>query len=139
MLFINFSHPLDGAQLQRIEELTGQKIEQIIEVSSQIDQQRPLAEQIVKLVDRVGLTSEQWQTVPFILNPPALNISAVTLLAEIHGRCGYFPAVVRLRPVEGSLPPQFEVAEIVNLHQVREEARKRRSFLNNSGPDEPSV
>ena len=37
-----------------------------------------------------------------------------------------FPALLRLRPVAGSAPPQFEVAEIVNLQQVREEARKKR-------------
>ncbi|QZA33212.1 CRISPR-associated protein Csx15 [Hydrogenibacillus sp. N12] len=126
MLVINFSHPLNKVHLQKIEELAQQKIEQVIEVNSHINQQKPLVEQIVELVDRVGLTPEEWQTLPFILNPPALNISAVTLLAEVHGRCGYFPAVVRLRPMEGSLPPQFEVAEIINLHQVREEARKRR-------------
>ncbi|PTQ51870.1 MAG: hypothetical protein HSCHL_1018 [Hydrogenibacillus schlegelii] len=126
MLVINFSHPLNKVHLQKIEELARQKIDQVIEVNSHINQQKPLVEQIVELVDRVGLTPEEWQTLPFILNPPALNISAVTLLAEVHGRCGYFPAVVRLRPMEGSLPPQFEVAEIINLHQVREEARKRR-------------
>lgn len=126
MFVINFSHPLNKVHLQKIEELAQQKIEQVIEVNSHIDQQKPFVEQIVELVDRVGFTPEKWQTLPFILNPPALNISAVTLLAEVHGRCGYFPAVVRLRPVEGSLPPQFEVAEIINLHQVREEARKRR-------------
>jgi hypothetical protein len=48
------------------------------------------------------------------------------LLAELHGRCGYFPAAVRLRPVPDSVPPRFEVAEIVNLQAVREKARGRR-------------
>ncbi|MFN3763696.1 MAG: CRISPR-associated protein Csx15, partial [Anaerolineae bacterium] len=48
------------------------------------------------------------------------------LLAELHGRCGYFPAMLRVRPVPGSTPPRYEVAEIVNLQMLREEARKRR-------------
>jgi hypothetical protein len=39
---------------------------------------------------------------------------------------GYFPAVLRLRPVPDSNPPQFEVAEIVNLQAVRDAARLRR-------------
>jgi hypothetical protein len=39
---------------------------------------------------------------------------------------GYFPPVVRLRPVAGSLPPRYEVAEILNLQAIRDEARKRR-------------
>jgi hypothetical protein len=51
---------------------------------------------------------------------------AVVLLAELHGRMGYFPACLRLRPVEGSTPPRFEAAEVVNLQEVRNAARKRR-------------
>ncbi len=39
---------------------------------------------------------------------------------------GYFPSIIRLRPVSGSVPPQFEVAEILNLHSVREKARLER-------------
>ena len=31
--------------------------------------------------------------------PPALNFITAVLLAELHGRMGYFPAIVRLRPV----------------------------------------
>ncbi|AIS53497.1 hypothetical protein TKV_c23750 [Thermoanaerobacter kivui] len=126
MFLINFSHPLTENQIQKLEEKLGQKIERVVEIDAYIDQQKSLIPQIVELVDRVGFTPHEWQTVPFILNPPSLSISAVTLLAEVHGRCGYFPPVLRLRPIEGSLPLQFEVAEIINLHQVREEARKRR-------------
>ena len=47
-------------------------------------------------------------------------------LAEGHSRIGYFPAIVRLRPLAGSLPPHFEVAEIINLQAVRDQARLRR-------------
>jgi hypothetical protein len=32
----------------------------------------------------------------------------------------------RLRPVEGSVPPRFEVAEVIILQAVREAARLRR-------------
>jgi hypothetical protein len=39
---------------------------------------------------------------------------------------GYFPPLARLRPVEGSLPPRYEVAEVINLQQVRDAARRRR-------------
>lgn len=58
--------------------------------------------------------------------PSGLNFSAVVLTAELHGRMGYFPAVLRLKPVPGSVPPRFEVAEILNLQAVRSEARARR-------------
>jgi hypothetical protein len=39
---------------------------------------------------------------------------------------GYFPTVIRMRPVAGSTPLRFEVAEIVNLQVVRDAARDRR-------------
>jgi hypothetical protein len=39
---------------------------------------------------------------------------------------GYFPAVLRLRPVPNTTPPAFELAEILNLQSVREQARGKR-------------
>jgi len=98
----------------------------VIEINAQIDPQQPIAPQVVEMANRAGLTPAEWQTLPLLINPPSLNISAAVLLAELHGRCGYFPAAVRLRPVPDSVPPRFEVAEIVNLQAVREKARGRR-------------
>ena len=126
MVLINFSHPFTSEQLKQIRELTGREVERVIEVDAQIDPQEPIVPQITAMIDRVGLTSQEWQSLPILVNPPSLNFSAVVLMAELHGRCGYFPAAVRLRPVPGSVPPRFEVAEIVNLQEVREQARKRR-------------
>lgn len=126
LVLINFSHPFTHEQLRQLEELAQKKVERVIEVGAQIDPQQPIVPQIAAMADRTGLTPQEWQTIPLIINPPSLSISAVTLLAELHGRCGYFPAVVRLRPVTNSVPPQFEMAEIVNLQAVREKSRKGR-------------
>ena len=112
--------------MKGIESLAGQTVERVVEVPSQVDTQSGLTAQVVALVDQAGLSSTEWQTLPFVINLPSLNYSAATLLAELHGRMGYFPAMLRLRPVAGSVPPQFEVAEIVNLQGVRDEARGRR-------------
>jgi len=126
MILLNFSHPLTPDQLQQIETLTGQKVERVVEVHSQIDPQEPLVPQVAALADQAGLSPAEWQTLPLVVNPPSLNFIAVALLAELHGRCGYFPAHLRLRPVQGSIPPQYEVAEVLDLQAVRDEARKRR-------------
>jgi len=48
-------------------------------------------------------------------------------MAELHGRMGYFPPLLRLKPVAGSVPPRFEVAEILDLQTARDEARRKRS------------
>ena len=126
MLLLNFSHPLLPDQLARLEALTGQPIERVVEVKTQVDTQADLVPQIAALADECGLTPAQWQAESILVLPPALNFVAVTLLAELHGRMGYFPAHVRTRPVEGALPPRYEVAEVINLQAVREEARKKR-------------
>ena len=126
MILLNFSHPLIPDHLAQIEALTGQKVERVAEVHSQTDPQQPLVLQAVALADQAGLSSAEWQTLPLLVNPPSLNFIAVTLLAELHGRCGYFPAHLRMRPVQGSLPSQYEVAEVLNLQAVRDAARGKR-------------
>jgi len=77
-------------------------------------------------VDAIGLTPHEWQSTPLIVIPPALSFIAVVVLAELHGRMGYFPTVARLRPIAGTTPPQFEIAEVMNLQAVRDAARSRR-------------
>src|SRR5262245_61920180 len=57
-----------------------------------------------------------------LVSLPSLNSIVALVLAELHGRMGYFPALVRLRPMTESVPPQFEVAEILNLQAVRDAA-----------------
>jgi hypothetical protein len=126
MLLINFAHPLTPAQCTRIERLGGQALDRIIEVKTQFDHEQPFAEQARQVVDAAGLSSEQWQTASLLLNLPSLSVIAALVLAELHGRCGYFPAVLRLKPIPQTTPPQFEVAEILNLQILREAARQRR-------------
>jgi len=126
MFLLNFSHPLTPEQLAQIETLTGQRVERLIAAPAQFDPQAPFGPQLAALLEAVPLTPEAWQSTPILVNPPALNFIAVLLLAELHGRMGYFPPVVRLRPVAGALPPRYEVAEILNLQAVRDQARAKR-------------
>lgn len=127
MLLLNFSHPLTSDHLQQIEALTGQKVERMIEVQCQIDPQQPLLPQVVALADQTKLSPKEWQTLPLLINPPSLNFIAIVLLAELHGRCGYFPTHLRMRPVPQSIPPRYAVAEVVDLQTVRDTARRRRN------------
>ena len=126
MLLLNFAHPLTPAHLAAIAGLAGQEIARVIEVRTQFDAAQPFGEQARVLVEAAGLTPQEWQTAPLLINLPSLNTITALLLAELHGRCGYFPAVVRLRPVAGTTPPQFEMAEILNLQAVRDAARGAR-------------
>ena len=127
MILINFAHPLTSEHLKQIEGLTNQSVYRVIEIPADIDPQNGIHPQVVDLIEQTGLSSTEWQTYPLLINPPSLNFIAITLLAELHGRCGYFPAHLRMRPVEGSVPIEYEAAEILNLQVVREAARKARN------------
>ena len=126
MFILNFSHPLTPDHLAQIETLTDESVADVRHVPAQFDHEQPFAAQVAALADDCGLAPEEWQTTPLLVVPPALNFSAVTLLAELHGRMGYFPTCIRMRPVAGSRPPRYEVAELLDLQTVRDEARQRR-------------
>jgi hypothetical protein len=126
MLLINFAHPLTPAQRNRAEELAGQPLDRVIEVRSQLDPSSPFDEQLDQLVRAVELSPSDWQTTPLLVNPPSLAVISCGLLARLHGLMGYFPAVLRLRPLAGPPPVQFEVAEILNLQAARDAARASR-------------
>jgi hypothetical protein len=125
MLVINFSHPFTTEQRARIEALTGTPIEGVRFVPVEINQAEPLEPQIVAIVNSVGLSSEEWQTRQLLINPPGFAPAAFVLLAELHGRIGHFPTLIRLRPVPGPVT-SYEVSELLDLQVFREQARHRR-------------
>jgi hypothetical protein len=128
MHLLNFSHPLDPTHLATIAELTGCAPDeiQLRHIPTQFDHEQSFIPQVVRLLDGLGFTASSWQSDPILINPPAYTLIAVTLLAELHGRMGYFPPHLRLKPEPGALPPRFVVAELVNLQAVRDAARHGR-------------
>ena len=126
MLVLNFSHPLTDAQRAQIEALTGQAITDLRHLPTQFDEQQPFGPQLASLMATLDLTPAQWQSEPILVMLPSLNFIAAALLAELHGLMGFFPPVVRTRPVADSLPRRFEVAELLDLQALREQARRQR-------------
>lgn len=126
MIIINFSHPLSHHQLQGLELGAGRSVDRVIDIKTHLDQQLPFSNQITTILDSAGFSGEEWQTLPLVIVVPSLAPIAAVVLAELHGRMGYFPPVARLRPVSGSMPPTFEFAEFVNLQEIRDRARDRR-------------
>ncbi len=129
MLILNFSHPLTETQIQQIETLTQQPITAIHHISTHLDNSQPFPPQIHTLLQQIPLTPQQWQTQPILINPPAYAPVTATLLAHLHGLMGYFPAILRIRPIPDSTPLQFEIAEILNLQAIRDKARQNRTNL----------
>lgn len=128
MIILNFTHPLTPAQQTQLEAITAQPIDDILNIPCQLDNGRSFPPQITTLINTIPLTPSDWQTRPILINPPAYAYAVATLLAELHGRTGYFPAIIRIRPLPDTTPPQFEVAEIINLQTIRDAARTRRQL-----------
>ncbi|GAB4442433.1 MAG: CRISPR-associated protein Csx15 [Chloroflexi bacterium OHK40] len=124
-MILNYSHPLTPQHSEQLEALLGERHE-VRDIPTQVDRTRPLAEVARDLADAAGLSPAEWQTTPLLLNPPGLAPLALALIAELHGRCGGFPAILNMRPMAGSTPTRYEVAEVLNLQALREAARSRR-------------
>jgi hypothetical protein len=125
MLILNFTHPLTPEQRSQIESLADAPIEEVRTIPVQLNQAEPLESQIIAIMDAAGLSSEEWQTRPMLINPPGFAPAAFVLLAELHGRIGHFPSLIRLRPRSGPITA-YEVAEILDLQSIRNAARQRR-------------
>lgn len=126
LLILNFGHPLTREQRQTVRQLTGQRISKVMDLGCQFDPQQPFAEQLERVMEQLDLSAEDWQTLPILVNPPSFAPISCLLMAYIHGLAGHFPAILRLRATPG-VASQFEVAEIINLQEVRDRTRERRS------------
>jgi hypothetical protein len=126
MLLLNLSHPLASSAIAEIEALAGQAIDRVLAAMPQIDLRAGLAVQMAKLVQDLGLSVEEWQSLPIVVILPGFAPAAAALVAELHGRMGHFPTIAYLRPAPGSTPTVYEVAELVNLQSIREAARLLR-------------
>ena len=126
MIVVNFSHPLTDQQKATIENLSGQGIADEMTVAVHVNDDESFQDQIQGLFDTIPLTATQWQTESLLIVLPGYSPVAAVIIAEFHGRTGYFPTCIRIRPVHGSDPPAFEVAELLPLNQIRSAARQRR-------------
>ena len=125
-LILNFARPLTHAQLLQLQSLLG-ALPEVVDlpgVPVQFFDDKPLAEQVVDLLDNAGLTLEEWASLHFILNPPGLASAVSAVLAEVHGRSGHFPHIVRMTPTPEDRNV-YNVVEIVKLQNIRDAARTR--------------
>jgi len=126
MQVVNFSHPLSPLNLMEIEDRIHTSADSVINIGVDCDLMGDLRDQVRVLVDNAGVDSESWQVQPPMIVLPGHSAIAAVLLAELHGRIGHFPAIIRIAPVENSIPRQFSVVEILNLQGIRDDARRQR-------------
>ena len=115
-------------QQAQIEELSNTTIEHIITISTLINEEELLEIQITSLIEAVDLSIHDWHKRDILINPPGYTPAAILLLAEIHGRIGHFPTIIRMRPNHTSITA-YEVIELLNLQTIRDAARKSNGTL----------
>ena len=123
---LNFTHPLTPKNITQIESLIERSIEEIIDIQTQLDDDLSFDPQIENLIAKIGFSGDEWQNGRFIINLPGFTPAAAVLLANLHGLMGHFPTIIRLRAVEGNIPTEYELAEIINLQNIRFTSRTKR-------------
>ena len=73
----------------------------------QFDHNQPYLPQLARVMENISLTAQEFQSAPILVNLPSFNAIAALVLAELHGRMGYFPPIVRLKPIEDTLPMKW--------------------------------
>lgn len=97
---LNFSqHPIREESLDTIRRLTGAELVETLEVAFQVDEDASLAGEVTDVVDRLG--AYDLSSLNLVVVLPGLAVAAACLLAELHGRLGHFPAIVRLQRMAG--------------------------------------
>jgi hypothetical protein len=126
MIIVNFSHPLSDAQKTEIERIQPHSIDRVIDIPTNFDNNLPFGEQAVSLARAVPLSAREWQTERILLLLPEQSAIAALMLAILHGYRGDFPTIIRRRRETGEVATVYEIAEIINLQEVRETARPNR-------------
>lgn len=127
-LVLNFSgHPVLSGQLDAIQTMMLWPVSEVIDVEvGTIAEDRKFVASIVRAIEKIGLSPEQWQSAGIVAVPAGYSAIWSVILAELHGRLGYFPDVVHLRPTPPGSAEKYEVAEILNLRDIRHSSREKR-------------
>ncbi len=126
-VLVNFTHPLSTYHIRQITQHAQVFIADVLTPSKipvHFDEHTSFEQQVKNVVDEVPLTDEEWQELPIIVHVPGYAAITAPLLAELHGRMGHFPNVLRLRRNDSN-PNQYDFAEIIFLQRIRDQARKR--------------
>ncbi len=71
----------------------GRPLERVVDLPVQFENEQPYLPQLEALMQTLPLSATELQTGQILVNLPSLNYIAALLLAELHGRMGYFPPI----------------------------------------------
>jgi hypothetical protein len=127
-LVLNFSaHPVLPGQQAAIRARQGWPSLEVLDAQvGSVSEGRDFVQAALRCIAGLELLPDEWQTYPLVVVPAGYTPLWSVLLAELHGRMGYFPDIVRLRPAPREAGEKYELAEILDLRQIRARGRDRR-------------
>jgi hypothetical protein len=133
MILINFSSELNHSQIDQAESLLHKPINKIINLPAKIDPDLPILPQLKALIAQLPLSAEQLKTEAILINPPTQSYLTALLLAELHGRMGRFPPILRIYLQPFGMLPRMVVADVLDLQAIEDSA------LRNDVADESAI
>lgn len=125
-LVVNFYHLLKPDQIKDMQRMQQWPSIEVIDARlGTVPEKKNFTRYLLNHIESIDLTAEEWQTACLAVIPAGYAPAWSIILAELHGRLGYFPDIVRFRPSESG-PENYEVAEIVALREIRNKARGKR-------------
>ncbi|KAF0208377.1 MAG: hypothetical protein FD171_860 [Actinobacteria bacterium] len=123
---VNFGHALTPAVVDEIVEAAGCEGFSLHEVEFAANLSELLEPQVVAAIDATNIDPGDWPRLNLVVGLPTHAPLTAVVLAELHGRLGHFPAIVRFAPDDGALVRNYRLAEVLNLEAMRSRARTRR-------------
>ncbi len=116
MILINYNRPLKPDQINQVEAIIHEGIERVIDLGvPELDVDAPVQPQLKALTKRLERLDLDLQKEPVIILLPPQNYQAVMVMADLHGRMGYFPRVIRtLLRTGGGLFPRHDAVEVLD-------------------------
>lgn len=129
MYLLNFGHPISPEHLEDLRTRFEVAVQQVVPIPVHWREDASFAELAAEALDKAGLNTHRLQTESTLINLPGHSAVAAALLAELHGRIGHFPAVIRWQAAHDGAVSAYVIAEVLNLNKIRHQARQQRGVL----------
>lgn len=116
MIIINLGHSMTDDQLRQIQELRNVSWHSIMvrHVHARVNMNLPLAPQVDNLLEKTGVTDEQWQTEEILFVPATTSHVSLLAVSAMEKKIGHKPDVIRIaKDYPGSY--RYVIAEIYQL------------------------
>jgi len=132
MVLLNFAHSLTEEDVSGIAALAGRTPKSVVHIAPEFVGSLPLVPQVRRVVDEVGFSQKEWQNTSLLVCLPLDPAAAAIFVAEIAGRHGRTPTIVRF--VQDAQKGRLVPFELVSLHQVRKETTQaQKGWVQSAG------